>query len=450
MSTRNLIVILAAAVFALACHSITTKQRYSNLFAEALTKIGQYSLRPATDRQLFESAMQGMLSGLDENSAYLSGDEYVDMEQRLRQQFGGIGMYVDINPQTKELTVTSPIPNSPAFRAGIRSGNIVAAINGERTEGLERSEAIRRMRGPVGESVTLTIVEEVGQPERDVTLVREMIPIESVVGDARNADGSWSYLLPEDRRIAYVNIVEFSERTDQEMMDILVALEPEMRALIIDLRTNGGGLLSQAVRISDLFLGNREKIVEIRGRGNRLVEDPIFADSTLQISPSIPVAILVDRFSASASEIVAACLQDQGRAVIIGERSYGKGTVQDLIPLERNRSSIKITTATYWRPSGQNIDRHDLAPDEPWGVQPDPGFEIPLTEDEFFQVVMLRNRRQYKVLDIFDTGPDTPTQDLKPREESEGNSLPQTLSEDPVLKRAVEHLSRVLDQDAAT
>ncbi len=452
MAIRNLIIVLMSAAVAFACYSITAKQRYSNLFAEALTKIDKFSLQAVSERQLFESAMMGMLSSLDENSTYLTGDDYQAMEQRLRQEFGGVGMYVDVNPKTKDLTVTSPIPDSPAFRSGIRSGDIIAKINGLPAQGLDRSEAIKRMRGPVGEKLVLSILQNPDESPREVGIIREVIPTHSVVGDVRKADGSWNYFLPEDSRIAFVNVIEFSERTDRELADLFEKIGPQTQALILDLRTNGGGLLSQAVRVSDMFLGNGEEIVEIRGRDNRLVQPAIIADAAKALDAHIPLAILVDRFTASASEIVAACLQDQRRAVIIGERSYGKGTVQDLIPLERGRSSIKITTATYWRPSGRNIDKDNDKSGQQWGVQPDPGFQVELSEDAFFQVAMLRYRRQYKVLDIFDRG--TLDQSRKPESsEVPADQKPnpsEKLDSDPVLLRAIEHLRQVLDGKHST
>lgn len=451
MAVRNLIIVLIAATIAIACHSITAKQRFSNLFAEAISKIDEYSLQPTTDRRLFESAMHGMLQSLDGNSTYLTGEEYMDLEQRLHQEFGGVGMFVDINPATKQLTVTSPIPHSPAFDSGIRSGDVIAKINGQPTQGLDRNEAIRRMRGPVGENIALTIVRPGSEAPRDLEIKRALIPTPSVVGDVRNEDGTWSYFLPEDPRIAYVNLVEFSERTDQELADVLAQIGPHLDALILDLRTNGGGLLSQAVRICDLFLGNQEKIVEIRGRGNRLTQPAFVADPDIALKSEIPIVILIDRFTASASEIVAACLQDHHRAVVIGERSYGKGTVQELIPLERGRSSIKITTSTYWRPNGINIDRANDKTGEQWGVQPDPGFHVPLTDDEFFQVVMLRNRRQYQLLDIFDRDGATRSvgsESAKAADDSPNASEP--LADDPVLRRAIEHLRQVLGGETST
>jgi carboxyl-terminal processing protease len=199
-----------SAAIAFACHSNTAKQRFSNLFAEAITKVDKFSLQPVSQRQLFESAMKGMLGSLDENSTYLTGDDYQEMEQRLRQQFGGVGMYVDVNPKTKDLTVTSPIPDSPAFKSGIRSGDIIAKINGFPAQGLDRSEAIERMRGSVGERLVLSIQRHPDETPREIDIVREVIPTPSVVGDVRNADGSWNYFLAEDSRIAYVNIIEFS------------------------------------------------------------------------------------------------------------------------------------------------------------------------------------------------------------------------------------------------
>ena len=464
MAVRNLVIIILAIAVASACHTITAKQRFSNLFAEAVTKVDEFSLKPVSERELFESAMKGMLKSLDAHSDYVSGKQYEEDIQRRRQQFGGVGMYVMVHPRTFVLTVTCPMPNSPAFKGGLRPGDAIVSIDkfpiqllepGEadelsRAEAIQdmRDDAIQRMHGIVGQPVTLTIRRPPAETTFEVTLTREMIPTQTVLGDVRKNDGTWDYFLPEDPRVAYINIVEFSERTQQELVDILQRIKPQAQALILDLRTNGGGLLDQAVAISDMFLNKPVKIVEVRGRQNRLTQPPYIADSAVELDEHIPIALLVDGYTASASEIVAACLQDNHRAIVIGEQTYGKGTVQDLIPLERGRSHMKITTATYWRPSGRNIDKaNGIEKHDSWGVQPDPGFRVELTKDEFIQVIRLRYQRQYRLFNMFDEAPTD--KDTPPAADNAPNSS-RTLTEDPFLKRAIEHLSQTLDGKNST
>ncbi len=457
MAVRNLLIIILTIAVASACHAITSKQRFSNLFAEAVTKVDEFALKPVSERELFESAMQGMLESLDANSGYISGKEYEEEQQRRQQEFGGVGMYVEVNPATRELTVTCPMPNSPALKSGLRPGDVIVKIDNflvqllksddsderDRSDAHQamRHDAIQRMRGPVGQPLRLNIRRPPAETTMEILLTREMIPTQTVLGDIRKADGTWDFFLPEDPRVAYVNITDFSERTSHELVGVLQRIKPQTRALILDLRTNGGGLLDQATAICDMFLNKPVKVVEIRGRQNRMTEPPYIADAAEELDELVPIALLIDRHTASASEIVAACLQDHHRATIIGEQSYGKGTVQELIDLERGRGKMKITTATYWRPSGRNIDRaHSEENQNLWGVQPDPGFHIELSENELFQVIRLRNRRQYKLLDIFD---EPPAADNVP------NSS-RTMTEDPVLKRAIEHLKQTLDGKSST
>ena len=320
----------------------------------------------------------------------------------------------------------------------------------ERRDALQamRRDAIERMRGPVGQPLTLTIRHPPAETTMEILLTREMIPTQTVLGDVFKVDGTWDFFLPEDPRIAYVNITEFSENTKQELVDVLRRFKPQIQALILDLRANGGGLLDQATAISDMFLNKPVKVVEIRGRQNRLTEPPYIADAAVELDEHIPIALLVDRNTASASEIVAACLQDHHRAIIIGEQSYGKGTVQELIDLERGRGKMKITTATYRRPSGRNIDKANANEKHgSWGVQPEPEFRVELTEDEFFQVLRLRNLRQFKLLDIFDQ---PPTDGDGPPAADNIPSSSRTLIEDPVLKRAIEHMKQTLDGKSST
>jgi carboxyl-terminal processing protease len=233
-----------------------------------------------------------------------------------------------------------------------------------------------------------------------LSLTRATIPIPSVHGDWRNPDGSWNFVLKEYPRIGYLRLLQFGEKSAAEMADALAAIDGQVDGLILDLRNNSGVLLDAAIEICDMFVSGNGLIVSTRGRQDRLLDEH-FATPETQFDPRLPMAVLVNRNSASASEIVAACLQDYGRAVVVGERSWGKGTVQNIVPVERGQSALKLTTASYWRPNGHNIDRHDPVAKQTgrWGVEPDPGLAIELTEEMIFDIRRQRNRRDLEGLD---------------------------------------------------
>jgi carboxyl-terminal processing protease len=331
------------------------------------------------------------------------------------------------------LIVLAPIPGTPAFRAGIRIGDEIADINGQPTKGLDRLEAVKLMRGPGGTQIKLVIRR--GEKSIPMELTRETIPIASLHGDWRNPDGSWNYVLKEYPRIGYLRLLQFGEKSTEEMCEALTAIEGKVDGLILDLRNNSGGLLETAVDICDLFLDERQIIVSTRGRDNRTVDEH-FSTSSTKFDPRLPMAILVDRNSASASEIVAACLQDYGRAVVIGEQTWGKGTVQNIIPIEHGQSAIRLTTASYWRPGGQNIDRHDPNAVESgiWGVQPNAGFAIELTEETVFDNMRDRNRRDLEGLNDGQAASD------EPESSNQEVGQAQTPYVDAPLERAIEYL----------
>lgn len=399
MPPRNLLVIGLTIVVSLACYSVASKNRYANLFAEAMEVIDQQSLREVPREKLFVSAMEGMMEDLDEHSMYISGEMFQVFDEDIRQEFGGVGMYVETDPQTKQLFVLAPMPGTPAFEAGLRAGDRIEKIDGEETAGKSRREAVKNLRGPIGKTVELDI--ERGDEHFTVNLNRAVIPVASAHGDYRNPDGTWRFVLKENARIGYIRLIQFGEKSTDEMRNALNQSKGKIDGLIIDLRNNSGGLLDVAIDICDMFLPTDLPIVRTRGRDKQLVRGgEYFSTASLDLNPGIPICILVNRNSASASEIVAGCLQDHGRAILIGEQSWGKGTVQNVIPIQRGESALKLTTASYWRPSGKNIDRYDDVSKETkiWGVQPNEGFAIELTEDEVFANIRNRNIRDLQGL----------------------------------------------------
>ena len=309
-------------------------------------------------------------------------------------KFGGIGVRIRQLGDPPVLTIAGPPePGTPAFRADIRPNDRILAIDGESTDGMTMTDVLRRMRGEPGEPVRLAILHDGDEEPVTIVLVREIITIDSILGDRRRADGSWQFRLDVDPRIAYIRITTFADKTIGELTELVERLEQDgVTALVLDVRDNSGGALDAAVGVSDLFLPADKLIVETRGR-DREVRDRYLATGKDE-SGELPIAVLINRNTASASEIVAACLQDHDRAVVVGERSYGKGTVQQLIPVESGRSRLKLTSASYWRPSGENIHRMPGDTDEQkWGVLPSPGMEIEVSDEDYVAYRKYRSDR---------------------------------------------------------
>ena len=394
MPHRNLVTIFLAAVVCIACYRTAQKNRYASTVGSAMSIIEEQALEPSTRRELFYAAMDGMMNSLDEHSAFIDPDRLPAFEEHLDQEFGGVGFIVETHPETKALTIVCPLMDTPAYRAGISAGDVITAIDGASTEGMDSADAVTRIKGPRGSEVVLTLRSPDNQEERDVELVRELISVESVVGDRRKPDGSWEYTLEDHSEIAYIRIKEFGEKTAIELERVASVLPQNIRGLIVDLRYNTGGLLDRAVEVCDLFL-NEGSIVTIKSRGGELDREPYVAQAGTSFREDLPIAILVNASTASASEIVAACLQDHGRATVVGERSYGKGTVQQIIKIDGGRSALKLTVSSYWRPSGRNIHRLSDQTSDEWGVSPDEGYEVPLTDEQARRQFFWQRQREY-------------------------------------------------------
>jgi carboxyl-terminal processing protease len=275
----------------------------------------------------------------------------------------------------------------------MRAGDQILKIDGAETAPMTSEDAVSKMRGRPGSPVVLTVIHQGDADAFDLSVVREIITVQSVLGDRRLSDGSWDYHLGVDNRIGYLRITTFGKHTVEELNRVMAdGSNRDFEALVLDLRNNAGGLLNAAVGTCDLFI-DRGQIVSTRGR------DSVFgknykATSAIAVPYSKPIAVVVNGYSASASEIVAACLQDYKRAAIVGQRTYGKGTVQNILPLEGGQSALRLTTATYWRPSGENIHRaKDVADDAAWGVSPDGEFEVVLDDEEAKNLFDQRRQR---------------------------------------------------------
>lgn len=387
MPYRNLYLLFGITAVSLACYAKADsayRSRYgqmSETFIEVMKQIDRHYVEPVDERQLFEAGLQGMIAQLgDPYSAYEPPREALEFRQQLDQQFGGIG--IEIDPRVKPLTVAIPMIGTPAYEAGILPGDRILAIDGESTENMDFAAAKDRMRGAPGKPLRLTVLHAGQETPVELTVVRAIINLPSVLGDRRDAQGRWQFTLESHPTIGYLRVTSFGEQTVGELQTALKSLDARpIEALVIDLRHNFGGMLRAAVATCDLFV-KEGVIVNTRGRDKQRNIDVFHASGNAPYT-RWPVAVLVDHTTASAAEIVAACLQDRGRAVIVGERTWGKGTVQNVIPLERGNSALKLTVATYWRPSEKNIHRtRDAKEDDTWGVLPDAGLAVKLSEDD--------------------------------------------------------------------
>ncbi len=410
------------------------------LFVDTFDQVERNYVEEIDRRELMEAAIQGLLTKLDPYSNYVSPEEIANFRTSIENKFGGIGIQVGLEDGT--LTVLSPLVDTPAYRAGIHAGDQIVAIEGESTKGMSLNDAVKLLKGEVGTSVTVTIKPAYVGENRDVKLTREIVRVETVLGDARNPDDTWNWFLDRDNKIGYIRVSSFGSETARDVRDAVRQLKREgMQGLILDLRFNPGGLLDAAIKMCDLFI-EEGRIVSTKGRNVRERAWEAHRPGTFG---DFPMVVLVNRYSASASEVVSACLQDHERAVIIGERTWGKGSVQNVVELEGGRSALKLTTASYHRPSGKNIHRgNNEDEDAEWGVMPNDGFEVKLDGEEVRK--MLEARRLRDRLDWTEeqaqaeAAGDDPTQVERP--------LPEAHI-DGQLAKALEYLKSQLDEGLA-
>ena len=467
MPLRNLLIIAVTIAVSLICYQTAAKNRYANLFAEAMDVVDAKSLKELPREQLFDAAMHGMFGELDKYSRYISGDLFQEFDETISQKFGGMGLYIERHEQENRLVILAVIPGTPADEAGLKSGDRVLEIDGQVTNDLSRSKGRELMRGEVGDSATLQI-------ERDGELLmievsRRIIGVESVVGDYRKQDGSWIFRLESNPRVGYMRLRQFGERTSAEVEAAVAQINGKVDSVIIDLRHNSGGLLTSAISICDMFLAPGKEIVSTQGR-DRIRHSQHTSTDRMLLSENIPIVVLINRYSASASEIVAGCLQDHKRAALIGEQTWGKGTVQNIIPVRPNVSVMKLTTASYWRPSGKPIDRYhgDSEKLGIWGVRPEPAFVVSMEEEDVWKNVQKRDlndittlipdEREANLLPILLQRPlvivETPPEEdsdhpLTPSEDIEEDSSSLLEWSDDVLERAIEFLDPASNRIAA-
>ena len=323
----------------------------------------------STYQELIYGALRGMLQSLDPHSQFMDKEAFTAMKEDTTGKFGGLGITIGIKDDV--LTVIAPMEGTPAFRAGLLSGDKIIEISGDSTDGLALEDAVKKLRGDPGTPVKVKIFRPKTQLFKEFELVRAVINVPSIK-DTRVLDGE----------IGYVRMLQFGEDTADDLQKALAELEAQkVRALVLDLRSNPGGLLTAAVEVAQKFLRRGDLIVFTRGRDNRMEKS--YRARARETFPDVPMVVLINGFSASASEIVAGALQDNKRAVLVGEKSFGKGSVQSVLPQEGG-TAIRLTTAKYYTPSERVI--HDV------GIEPD--VVVPMSVENWRNILLARNRAE--------------------------------------------------------
>lgn len=322
--------------------------RALKLFGDVFERVRAEYVEEVPDEKLVESAINGMLTALDPHSGYLDESRYRDMQVQTRGEFGGLG--IEVTMENGLVKVVSPIDDTPAWRAGIKAGDLISRIDGEAVMGMSLNEAVEKMRGPVGTKIRLEILRKGEKEPLEVELTRAVIRISPV---RARTEGD----------VGYIRVTTFNEQTqdalEEEVRALRRELGPEMKGLVLDLRNNPGGLLDQAVAVADAFL-DRGEIVSTRGRRPDSMQR--FNARPGDILDGLPMVVLINGGSASASEIVAGALQDHGRAIVMGTQSFGKGSVQTIVPIP-GHGALRLTTARYYTPSGRSIQAKGITPD---------------------------------------------------------------------------------------
>ena len=351
-SSLGIMVVLGALVLApvsapKADRSETYRQL--NLFSDVFTRIRSNYVEEVDDSEMIEAAINGMLTSLDPHSSYLNAERFEDMQVQTKGEFGGLG--IEVTMENGLVKVISPIDDTPADKAGIEAGDFLTALDGEPIMGLTLSEAVDLMRGKPGTPLVVTVARRGEREQFDVEIVRDIIKIKSVRHKAEGKTG-------------YVRITSFNEQTEPGLRKAFKELREEigddMNGIVLDLRSNPGGLLDQAVAVSDAFL-ERGEVVQTRGRDPQDIQR--YHARSGDLADGLPLVVLINGGSASASEIVAGALQDYQRALIVGTKSFGKGSVQTIIPLGRENGAMRLTTARYFTPSGRSIQAEGIEPD---------------------------------------------------------------------------------------
>lgn len=318
-----------------------------NLFGEVYERVRSEYVEKVSDKDLIEAAINGMLQSLDPHSSYLNADSFTEMKIQTKGEFGGLG--IEVTMENGLVKVVSPIDDTPAAKAGLQSGDYISHIDDEAVMGLTLSEAVDKMRGPINTELKITVIRE-GQEAFDLNLKRAIIKVTSIKAK-------------KEEDVAYIRITSFTQKTFKNLVKeynkLSLDMKDNLKGLVLDLRNNPGGLLDQAVSVSDAFL-ERGEIVSTRGRDNK--GEQRYNASKGDITNGLPIVVLINGGSASASEIVAGALKDHKRGILMGTQTFGKGSVQTIIPVT-SKGAVRLTTARYFTPSGNSIQAKGISPD---------------------------------------------------------------------------------------
>jgi carboxyl-terminal processing protease len=324
--------------------------RQLSLFGDVFERVRADYVEKPDDAKLVESAINGMLAGLDPHSSYMDAKSFRDMQVQTRGEFGGLG--IEVTMEDGLIKVVAPIDETPAAKAGVMANDIISHLDDEPVQGLTLNQAVEKMRGPVNTRIKLKIIRKGSDKPVDITITRDVIRVRSVRSNMNGDD------------VAFIRVTQFNEQTTEGVRrainDLSTQAGDKLKGFVIDLRNNPGGLLDQAISVSDAFL-ERGEIVSTRGRNAE--ETQRFNARAGDLTKTKPIIVLINGGSASASEIVAGALQDHKRATIIGTRSFGKGSVQTIIPLGSGNGALRLTTARYFTPSGRSIQAKGITPD---------------------------------------------------------------------------------------
>jgi len=347
LATQPRLVMLGASAKAAAADTY----RQLNLFGDVFERVRADYVEKPDDSKLIEQAINGMLNGLDPHSSYMDPKNFRDMQVQTKGEFGGLG--IEVTMEDGLVKVVTPIDETPAAKAGVMANDVITQLDGEQVQGLTLNQAVEKMRGPVNTKIKLTIMRKGQDKPIEVSITRDVIRVRSV------------RMRTEGDDIGYIRITQFNEQTSdglrKAISDITAQIQNDkLKGYVLDLRNNPGGLLDQAISVSDAFL-ERGEIVSTRGRNAE--ETQRYSARAGDLTKNKPIIVLINGGSASASEIVAGALQDHKRATILGTRSFGKGSVQTIIPLGNNNGALRLTTARYYTPSGKSIQAKGIVPE---------------------------------------------------------------------------------------
>lgn len=360
------------------------EQHMPQLLDEMLRQIEQNYIQEVDRSELMETALRAIVGKLDaqgllrpNDMEFLNTNDLAEMNVQVEQKLAGIGVVLKA-VEGKMVVAQMPLPNSPALKGGVLAGDRIVTIDGNELPPNQLANAVKLLRGPVGAPITLG-VKRVGSDELlEIKLVRDTIRLETLQGDRRKTDNTWEFMLDDERKIGYFRLSYVGKQSPEEMHEALDSLKTRgLKGLVLDLRNNPGGVLDGAVAISDLFVESG-RIVTVKGRARETVYDAKL-DGTFS---GFPMAVLVNSNTASAAEIVAGCLQDHQRAIVIGERTFGQGIVRTIVQLKSGMGALKLPVAAYYRPNGKNVNRYPASKDaDDWGVTPDDGYAITDRDD---------------------------------------------------------------------